>query len=182
MGNRNIILVALYCFFQYSVYDLVGEWENSFDSLYYWGVPVCFMLYILYLELNRPIKLISKIIVIGLAIVLLYHYLRLVRFYEDDWFVFMSKLEHSKPVYNTTIVYIIICILIEVYNKFKLVINRKLLNIYNLLSKIFIRFMSITHKSSMYRKLKHLLSLLYYLKNYYVKKRKTDSYNNSIDY
>jgi len=111
-------MVVFYVFFQYIFYDLNGDWENTAYTLYYWGVAPIFLIALLYFEFLKPIGVMPKIYIVILAVVIIYHYLRLCFSYDPNYFAFISKLESSKPVYYSSIIYLLLSIPLYLWTKF----------------------------------------------------------------
>ena len=119
MKNRIINTVIVYIFLQYIVYDLWGNQDYTLWLLYYWVIPVVVFIYLLFVEILKPIGRYLRIYSIVLILITIYHYLRLTTHYSEHVKDFMGKLEDSKPVYYTTIVWLGLSIIVFLYFKLK---------------------------------------------------------------
>ena len=108
-------MVVLYVFFQYIFYDLYANSKDTFWVLYYWGIPVIFIITLLFYEILKPIGNWLRIYSFGLITVIFYHYLRLCYKYVPNKVSFMEKMEDSKPIYYTTIFYLAFSIFLYLF-------------------------------------------------------------------
>jgi len=87
--------------------------------LYYWAIPPVFAIFILLIEMFKPIGLFLKLYSIGLVVVLLFHYVRLLHKYEPDILTFTANLEQNKPTYYVATAYLGISLIAYLWIKFK---------------------------------------------------------------
>jgi len=138
MKNRDVIIVicvSLYIYLQYIVYDIFGKNENVFWLLYYWMVPVFFITGILlYVILKKRTNTIPRFknpvfylkVYSGITIfVAWYHYLRICFKYpiSKGYLNFFGEIKESIVIYNSTIVWLGLSILLLVWIKYEFIKN-----------------------------------------------------------
>lgn len=116
MKKGVFIIVLIWFFGQYIIYDHWGVVNSSLWSLYYYFWPSFLASSIILLQIKRNTPILLKIYYGGLPLIIFFHYFRICFKYEGDYFRFMKNISGEGVAYWITAIYVALLLIIILYH------------------------------------------------------------------